>query len=258
MNQLCKNSLLGVIESQIIPRLIDSHPGDLAASKPESRVAFSPSSQEIENFAMLCAQDGPSSAHQYLDHLERQQVASEDIFVHLIAPAARHLGWLWEQDLADFSQVTLGLVRLQQAIHQLGYAYQSGPQGACATRRLMIACAPGSQHILGLVMVAELFRKAGWHVVVEIASTQEGLFQAVKNEWFDLIGLSVGLTEQLCTLPGLIDKLKAASKKPQVPVILGGAAFMGETPSAASLGADGISTNALDAVSMGAALLLAA
>ncbi|NVO04656.1 MAG: cobalamin B12-binding domain-containing protein [Rhodoferax sp.] len=184
-----------------------------------------------------------------------EHVGSDDLFIKLIAPAARELGWMWEEDIVDFSQVTLGLVRLQQLTHRLGYEYQSGPQSAGATHRMMIACAPGSQHILGLVMVSELFRKAGWHVVVEISTDEEGLLQAVKNEWFDLIGLSVGLTDQLASLPALVANIKAASKKPGVPVILGGAAFMGSDATAHSLGADGISTNALEAVDMGVALL---
>jgi hypothetical protein len=46
--------------------------------------------------------------------------------------------------------VSLGLIRLQQIPHMLGYTYQSGPRSAGVVRRMMIGSAPGSQHLLGL------------------------------------------------------------------------------------------------------------
>jgi methanogenic corrinoid protein MtbC1 len=255
MNAYCKTSLLEVIESQIIPRLIDSHPCDNPHVGTLPMAAFTPEAQELATFSQLCILENATPVNQYIDRLVQQQVANGDIFLNLIAPAARQLGELWEQDLVDFTQVTLGLVRLQQITHRLGYEYQGGPQLAGPVRRMMIASAPGSQHILGLVMVSELFRKAGWHVVVEISATEEGLLQAARNEWFDLIGLSVGLIEQLPRLPALIAKLKAASRKPRVPVMLGGVAFSSSPVSAQSVGADAISSHALEAVELGAALL---
>ncbi len=89
--------------------------------------------------------------------------------VHLIAVAARHMGWMWEQDAADFSQVTLGLMRLQHIAHRLGYAYRSGLQAAGRVRRMVIGSAPGSQHLLGLsvslceqmTLLPGLFQKSG-------------------------------------------------------------------------------------------------
>jgi methanogenic corrinoid protein MtbC1 len=120
---------------------------------------------------------------------------------------------------------------------------------------MMIGSAPGSQHLLGLSMVSEFFRKDGWQVVVDIADQQAGLLNTIRNEWFDLVGLSVGLSGQIPMLPQLIAQLKAASKNPAVPVILGGAAFAGISVRPQDLGADGISTDAAHAVALGAALV---
>jgi methanogenic corrinoid protein MtbC1 len=158
---------------------------------------------------------------------------------------------MWEQDEVDFSQVSLGLIRLQQITHQLGYFNQRGPLCSGAVRRMMICSAPGSQHLLGLSIVAEFFRKDGWDVVVEIAETRSVLLETVGKEWFDLVGLSVGLSEQLSSLPDLIAQFKGASRNPEVPVILGGTAFLGSDMQAQQLGADGISRDAADAVMLG-------
>jgi methanogenic corrinoid protein MtbC1 len=105
--------------------------------------------------------------------------------------------------------------------------------------------------------VSEFFRKNGWQVVVEIANSPLELDHAVKNEWFDLIGLSVGLTEQIAALPLLIDRLRSASRNPGVSVLLGGPALMSNSVSAQSLGADGISIDAAQAVVLGDSLLRA-
>ena len=250
----CKNSLLEVIELQIIPRLVDSH-STLASPELQECMVFTPSAQDIAAFANLCVHESARPVNQYVDRLVSDGFSVQEIFLHLIAAAARHLGWMWEQDDVDFSQVTLGLMRLQQITHRLGYEYQSGPQNAGRIRRLMIGSAPGSQHLLGLTMVSEFFRKEGWQVVVEIADSQSGLLQTARNEWFDLVGLSVGLQEQIPLLLPLIAQLKAASRNPDVPVILGGPAFLNGTVAASALGADGISTDAAHAVELGASLV---
>lgn len=255
MNLHCKNSLLEVIELQIIPRLVDSHSDFAPLELQECIAVYSPSAQEVAAFANLCVQDSARAANHYVDQLVREGFAIQEVFLRLLANTARHLGWMWEQDDADFSQVTLGLMRLQQITHRLGYEYQSGPQTAGNVRRMMMGSAPGSQHLLGLSMVSEFFRKDDWQVVVEIADTQAGLLRTVRNEWFDLVGLSVGLSEQIPLLPKLIVQLKAASRNPDVPVILGGAAFINTALRPQDLGADGISTDAAHAVELGAFLI---
>ena len=149
----CKDSLLTVIERQIIPRLLEAHP---AADRLPELAALSlkqPGTAEIEAFANLCLSADPAVCHAWIEDLQHQGYTTESLFLHLIAPAARYLGREWELDRMDFSQVTLGLVRMQQLTHELGYAFRGGPQQVGARRRIMLASAPGSQHILGLVKI---------------------------------------------------------------------------------------------------------
>jgi len=256
-SERCKASLLEVIESQIIPRLLQAHPAGAASNEQEFNAAYQPTEQDIDQFAWLCVANDEKSALTFVREVLDADVGNDNVFIHLMAPAARHLGLLWEQDLVDFTQVTLGLMRMHQITHQLGYEYQDGPQHAGAVRRVMLACAPGSQHILGLAIVSEFFRKNGWQVVVEIANSPLELDHAVKNEWFDLVGLSVGLKEQIAALPLLIDRLRSASRNPGMSVLLGGPAFLSNSVTAQSLGADGISIDAAQAVVLGASLLRA-
>ena len=122
-------------------------------------------------------------------------------------------------------------------------------------RRIMLASAPGSQHILGLAMVSEFFRAEGWQVVVEISTTEKALLHAVSHEWFDVIGLSVGLVEQLPHIPALMANLKNASRNPNTCVILGGPALLDADNHAKVGQADGISISAPEAVKLAGDLL---
>jgi methanogenic corrinoid protein MtbC1 len=250
----CKGSLRSVIESQIIPRLLQAHTS-LASNAQDFNTLYNPSSADVESFATLCVQASPQQASDLVRQLQREGVNNDDIFLKLMAPAARCLGTWWEEDRTDFTVVTLGLLHMQQLTHELGYDYHEAPQHVGPVRRVMLAAAPGSQHILGLVMVSEFFRKEGWQVVVEIANTEREIFQAAANEWFDLIGLSVGLVEQIPTLAGLINRLKKSSRNPDTPVLLGGPAFFSCDASAESLGANGISTDALQGLKLASALV---
>jgi len=244
----CKDSLLAVIEEQIIPRLLNVQqffPAPVIASADEHLAAEQP---EIASFTQHCLHGDVLQANQLVDSLLARGLAHDRIFLELITPAARHLGALWDQDLCDFTQVTCGLAMMHQMIYRLGYKSPAGQSAEGANERVMLACAPGSQHFLGLTIVADFFRQAGSEVVLEISSSESELLRAVANEWFDVIGVSVALASQLQTLPDLIAHLRASSGNPKVRVVLGGPIFLMHDVSAHSLGADAIFTDAREAV----------
>lgn len=245
----CREALLGVIEQQIIPRLLNVQQFFPDASKDRSLDA-QPSGERLEflAFTQHCLKGDTLKANQVVDALTDSGLAHDHIFLELITPAARHLGVLWEQDLCDFTQVTCGLAIMHQMIYRLGYESPAGKQGQGDSERLMLACAPGSQHFLGLTIVADFFRKSGAEVVLEISSTESELLRAVAHEWFDVVGISVALQAQLATLPDLIAHLRVHSGNPQMRVVLGGPIFMLQELSAQSLGADAIFTDAREAV----------
>ncbi len=244
----CKDSLLAVIEEQIIPRLLNVQqffPGKATNSAEEILGAEQP---EFEAFTQHCLKGDALKANQIVDSLSERGLAHDRIFLELITPAARHLGALWDQDLCDFTQVTCGLAMMHQMIYRLGYESPAGQSAEGASERVMLACAPGSQHFLGLTIVADFFRQAGSEVVLEISSSESELLRAVGNEWFDVVGISVALEAQLQTLPDLIAHLRASSGNPKVRVVLGGPIFLIHDFSPDNLGADAIFTDAREAV----------
>lgn len=248
LDEDCKDSLLAVIEKQIIPRLLNVQQFFAGNPKVLDQASSARQQPEFETFTQHCLASDALLANGIVDALMAQGVSQEQIFLELITPAARRLGVLWEQDLCDFTQVTCGLAIMHQTIYRLGYASPAGPRDGAETQRVMLACAPGSQHFLGLTIVADFFRKAGAEVVLEISSTESELLRAVANEWFDVIGISVALEAQLQVLPSLIQHLRESSGNPKICVVLGGPIFVLNELSPQTLGADAIFTDAREAV----------
>lgn len=244
----CKESLLAVIEKQIIPRLLNVQ--QFFAGKSQALAVDEPAAEqpEFQALTQCCLNGDGLEANRIVDALMAKGLKPQRVFMELITPAARQLGVLWEQDLCDFTQVTCGLAIMHQMIYRLGYEAPAGPRDEGTVERVMLACAPGSQHFLGLTIVADFFRKAGAEVVLEISSTESELQRAVANEWFDVVGISVALEAQLQTLPSLIQHLRESSGNPNIRVVLGGPIFLLKTLSPQTLGADGIFTDARDAV----------
>ncbi|KPF68287.1 hypothetical protein IP84_10390 [beta proteobacterium AAP99] len=248
----CRRTMRSVLESQIIPRLLAvSRDGAVAAPTRASAVVTAP---DIESLARTCARGDREAALEQLESLQIHGLQAESALIDLIGPAALWLGDAWEDDRMGFDAVTIGLSVLHELVHTLGYGHSGGPQRASAVRRIMLACAPGSQHVLGLSIVSEFFSKQGWDVVLEIAATSAELCSAVQSEWFDVIGLSVALDAQLPGLPRLVADLRRASRNPGCPLLLGGPVFGLHAHDAARYGAQAICLDARESVDVAQSL----
>jgi methanogenic corrinoid protein MtbC1 len=114
---------------------------------------------------------------------------------------------------------------------------------------------PGEQHTLGLFMVAEFFLRDGWSVSAGPPLTESDLLHTVQDNWFDVIGLSVGFTDRLGALRRQVARVKRASRNPDLLILVGGTAF-GEDPGLAGrLGADSWAADGRQAPGIARAML---
>ena len=251
----CQSSILSIVESQIIPRLLVSE----RIGKPHLTLVSSskamPSKKEIETFTDLCVSESSKDAQSFVDDFLDTGLSTEDIFLGLLTPAAKYLGSQWDDDRMDFSQVNLGLVRLHSIANEIRRTSKSGQLVKGKAKRVLIASAPGSMHMLGTTIVADFFRKEDWQVVVAISSSANELVKTVSNEWFDVLGLSLSIDQQLTGLADLIDQFKSLSLNPRMVVMLGGPIFSAKKLDAKDFGAHGICDNAKHAVGLAVSLL---
>ena len=230
--------LVRTIEAEIIPRLMLAHrPSRVVTDMPvQRRVTLSEADvSAVTRFALA---DDARGMGTYVDAIHASGVSLETLCAELFAPAARRLGEMWESDQCDFVQVTLGLWTLQQVLREKSSTFASDlerdDQGLCA----LLVPAPGEKHTLGLSMVVEFFRRAGWDVAGAPPATAAELRDIVGGSWFDVVGLSVSSDQRLAQVAENIAAVRAASLNPDVVVLVGGAVFSQRPDLAANLGAD--------------------
>lgn len=232
--------LAQAIEHEIIPCLMMAHRA--AASCPTvSLDGPTLGASDVEEFARLVLESDDEAAQACVETLIARGVAIEAIYHDLLAPTARHLGELWNQDLCDFTEVTLGLGRLQRVLRETS-AHLSAPAvtgGAREVdRRILLLPSPGEQHTFGLVMVAEFFRRAGWDVAGGPWEAGDDAVALVGDEWYDVVGFSLGHDSHVDRLADCIAAVRQASRNGNIVIMVGGP-LVGERPEIAQrVGAD--------------------
>lgn len=246
----CQASLMEILETQIIPSLLAANEFTEPFYSTDGVRTALPTESEISNFAELCTGLDEEAPNLFVQGLMTEGLNSEAIFLHLLAPAARHLGYLWDEDLCDFSKVTIGLLRMQKITLRLGSDFQEKRKSALEGMRALFAPVPGSQHTLGVLMVSEFFRREGWQVWMELGSSEEKLLAAVKKDWFQVIGLSIGTEAHVESLTDTIQSIRAASANRAVKILIGGP-FLALSPNLyKEVGADAAAGDAVSAVEL--------
>ena len=244
------------IEDEIIPRLMLAHPTAVDCLPAAPSVSGQVSQDDVRAFAQLVLEPDENVAHACIDAMRTSGISVETIYTDLLAPVARYLGELWEDDLCDFTQVTVGLGRLQQVLRELSPAF-SQSNASTSGNRVLLLPGPGEQHTFGLVMVAEFFRRAGWDVGGGPWEAGADPVVMVKREWFDVVGFSLGNVEQLDDLAACIKNVRAAALNKSICVIVGGPLFLANPEYVAYVNADAASTDGAQAPHLAASLVSA-
>lgn len=168
--------LAKAVEYEIIPRLMLAHryPHECVAVMP---VIEQVAPEDVLEFARLVLHEDDASLKDSVMLLRSRGIPVQSIFLDLLAPVARHLGELWEKDLCDFTEVTIGLGRLQQVLrdNSADFSQPEAVNDAPPGRRILLAPCPGEQHTFGLSLVAEFFHRAGWDVSTNFGASDRPL-----------------------------------------------------------------------------------
>lgn len=241
-------SLEKLIEAEIGPKLVLLHK-DCFASRPERK----PTRLEIETLATLSIGNNEAAAVAHFESIRAQDHSLATLLTYFLAPAAEHLGELWQQDLCDFFEVTIGVGRLQALMDRLDLP-EAAP-GLDLRRRAMLLVLPGETHHMGVRMVAKLLEATSWRVTLEEERPAEQNAKSVAEEWIGVIGLTVNLASQLELAAKTIAAVRSASMNPHVGVMVGGSAFSGRPELVAQIGADAAGFDAPSAAVLASHLL---
>ena len=246
-------ALAGLIEGEIIPRLLFAHRSSAKICEPLATDRISPA--QAEGFAPMVLR---LEAHALLEEVDRflaKGVSVESILIDLLAPAARTLGEYWEDDACDFIDVTMGLWRLQQVVHELSARIPGKAPVSGRSRRALFSVFPGEQHSFGTIMVEECFRRKGWQTDCLTSTTDHQLIGTVRDHMFDVLGLTISFDSEIDEARDLIAKLRTNSRNPMLGILVGGRVLTKNPELALQMGADATALDAETAVARAEVLM---
>jgi methanogenic corrinoid protein MtbC1 len=235
-----------IIEREVLPRLQKTQPEP--GNEWESTADKGIEAAAIAAFVQLIIADDVEQLRTVADRVILYTGGREALLNELLAPAARLLGRMWEEDACDFVAVTLGVYRLNQIMRETEAEAAEVSLSNSFDRRILLLPAPGEQHSFGINLVADAFRADGWCVRSTPAVSRRQILRLVKDEWFDVVGLSVSTERALKGLPACIRAVRAASCNQRSFVMLGGYAVICHPERSRFLGANRVAEDAPEAV----------
>lgn len=249
--QTLQKDLASLVEAEIIPRLMLAHRPEPVA--PPCNIL--PDADQIAAFAVLMLAPGEDGVEAGVADLLGSGLALDSLLLDLLAPTARHLGILWEEDHCDFVDVTRAMGRLHRIMRDLTQRVGGEPEISPQARSILLLPCPGDSHSFGVAVVERFFMAAGWEVTCPGTRPDSELQVLARGGWFDVVGLSLASEVLLPKIAETIAALRRHSRNPALRVIVGGAVFAADPELFRQVGADASTTDARRAPALAESLL---
>ena len=237
--------LSGLVEAEVLPRLLDAHQAQhRGADNP-----VAPRAADPDGLVALLRQGRVAEACGQIEARLQSGATPQTVMIEDLGPAARKLGALWDRDECDFVDVSLGLGALHGLLRELTPSESPVAVGAPS---ILILLTPGETHEFGAKIAERFFISAGWRTDRSDASQFRA---ALAREWFHAVGFSLSCERYGESLEHAIAAARAASRNPQIKVVVGGAIFSEKPSLAKKLGADLYAANAETTVNLSRILL---
>jgi len=243
--------LARAVEAEIIPRLLEAFRSAKPTVEASAADAAESDASSVVEFARIVLHEDVDAACHYVEKLRGRDRSLETIYVELIEPTAQRLGELWNADACDFVAVTVGVLRLQQVLHQYGLAFRREVEPREHGHRALLVPAPGEKDSFGhlmfgtfeLALAAEFLRRDGWDACVDSSASSSDAIRIVRREWFDVVELSLSSESHLDELAAGIRQIRKASRNAALGVMVGGPVFKEHPEMVTHVGADVVATN---------------
>ncbi|MEL6548393.1 MAG: cobalamin-dependent protein [Myxococcota bacterium] len=250
-----RRELTRTIQAEIIPRLMLAHRIEVNSEVVEANHAVQAPELDVSDFVRRLLEPHLTGAQSTIGDLRRHGVAIETIFLELMAPAAHLLGARWVNDEASFTDVTVGLTHLQQLVYELAPSFGLEARRPANGHHVVLQAAPGEQHVFGLILLEEFFRREGWDVLGPASTSELDAVELVADQYVAVLGFSVSDPRAVEPLQALIKKIRAASVNPDLFIMVGGHCVLENPELVAFLGADATGRTAVEAVNTAQARL---
>src|SRR6056297_1404586 len=206
---------LSDLAAQAMARVI--HASRVGELSDEAKACCKQSPMATALATALC-DDTNDTADLMVEDLIDAGLSVEDVCLDHLAPAARCLGEWWETDRLPFTEVAMATSRIQSMLRRM-------PSGRMAPRSTLrngavFAAVPGEQHTLGVMMAADLFRRAGWDVGLLVGQSHDEIITRLARDDRQVIGLSCSGDHSFAALKRLMLALR--KNRPNAHVLVSG------------------------------------
>ena len=247
------------LQAEIIPRLLMAHrhkAGSIKKTEFENACKIaSVTARNVEELSQMLLNEELSVSKSYLRILIEEGISVEQIYLDLLQPAARRLGVCWENDSLDFATITLAVWHINQLMYYLSPEFlQNTVEHGKSKGSILLVPSLGSQHTLGLFMLAEFFRKSGWEVFADPALSEQDIFSSIGERNFQIVGISIGSYDQKKSTKKLISDIRRMYGQ-ALKIIIGGPLAFCENNLFREVKADGQAADAREAVLLANSLI---
>ena len=237
-----------ILADEIVPRLLSIHHGIGPAASPVEHLG----TVEIAEFAALTMLTNNDAASRYFEEMRVKTLSVEKLFIHLLAPTARYLEGLLEQDRCDLIDFTLGIARLQQFLAIFGAI---GQIAVGRDHHALLVTMPGERHVFDRDLIAALMHKAGWETSATSCRSVRDAAALASHEWFGLLSVTLSNTSGVETVARVIKAVRRASSNQSIRIMVGGPVFLREPALAVQVGADAAALDPASAVGVAEGLI---
>jgi methanogenic corrinoid protein MtbC1 len=152
----------------------------------------------------------------------------------LIEPALDEVGRMWHAGELSVAEEHLATALVYRSFTRRSAPLPAPPLGA---PRFLLSCLAGEFHELGVRIVAEVARKAGWQAEVLGANTpRECAIRFIALHRPEAVGLSLALAAHLAECGRTVEEIRKAS--PGTRILVGGCVFRRDAALCGLTGAD--------------------
>lgn len=176
--------------------------------------------------------------------LRRARVGDVDLVDVYLPQAARELGCQWVDDEASFSEVSIGVARMQALLHRIGRGWAERTEPVAGQPSVLLLLPEGEQHTFGAMVVLAQLRRRGASVRFRMGGTVAEIGAAVLQQDYDAALISVACEEKLDLCRRLVKALRKGSGG-DMRIVVGGAVLDRPVDALQATGAD-LATNDLE------------
>ena len=202
----------------------------------------------VADFTETLLSGDDSAPGAFVRSLLKQGVAPGTLLEDVFTQAARELGQRWVSDDCSFYEVTIAAGHIQRLVRAISPLFLANGAIHGSMGRMLLTCAPGEQHSLGTMVIAEYFIRDGWDVHLMTIYGADILLDMVRKADYHCLGVSVSCDQHVAGLRKDIRRVRQVSRNPDIKVLVGGQLFMMESNTTDLLGADGFAIDATSAV----------